>query len=317
MKLLITGSAGNVGYFLIKYFVSKHIPVTGLDVVENSNLKPGKYFKFIRASVTDQQELNEIFTKEKPTHVIHLAYLMKSIHNTVKEHEIDVTGSENAINAANETRSVKQFIEFASTSAYGGRPDNKLWIKETQELRPGGYRYGINKKEVEEFINKFHKRQSLKFVIVRMCTAIGPSEYKKGGLVELMVRSPFLVKFDGKYVDLQLIHEHDLTALIHMIVKDRSIKGTYNLVPDDYSSIRALVPGKRFLSLPLGIVKAFTGILWALGMSGFMPAAIDLSAYGIVADPAKLQKRYRYKFKYTTLTGFRDAVEGMKKSGLL
>jgi UDP-glucose 4-epimerase len=317
MKILVTGSSGNVGYFLVKYFISKHIPVTGLDIVENPNLKPGKYFKFIRASVTDAGALKKIFSEEKPTHVIHLAYLMKSLHDEKKEHEIDVIGSKNAVNAANETKSVKQFIEFASTSAYGGRPGSKLWIKETQELKPGGYRYGINKKEVEEFINEFRARKSLKFVIVRMCTAIGPSEYKKGGLVELMVKSPFLARFDNKYTDLQLIHEHDLTSLIYRVVMDNRIQGTYNLVPDDYCSIKDLVPGKAFLNLPLGVVKFFTGILWAAGFSGFMPAAIDLSAYGIVADPSKLMKRYKYKFKYTTLSGFKDAVEGMRRNGVL
>ena len=317
MKILITGSSGNIGYFLAKYFIRKRIRVTGLDVVENPRLKNGKYFKFIRASVTDAPALAGIFNREKPTHVIHLAYLMKSIHDEKKEYDTDVLGSQNVISAASAAKSVKQFIEFSSTSAYGGRPDNKIWIGETQELRPGGYRYGINKKKVEEYINGFKARKSLKFVIVRMCTAIGPDEFKKNGLTELMIKSPLLAKFNGKYTDLQLLHEHDLTALIHKIVKDKNIHGTYNLAPDDYCSIRDLVPGQRFLNLPLGLVKFVTGILWTLGLSGFMPAAIDLSAYGIIADPGKLQKRYKYSFKFTTLSGFRDSVLGMKKSGVL
>lgn len=317
MKLLITGSSGNIGYFLVKYFISKKIPVIGVDIVENPLLRPSGYFKFIKASVTDREALIDLFGREKPTHVIHLAYLMRSIHDEKREYEVDVSGSENAVIAADKTGTVRQFVEFASTSAYGGRPDNELWMKETRELEPGGYRYGINKKKTEEFINGYKARKNLKFVIVRMCTAIGPDEYKKGGLVDLMVRSPFLPKFDGKYTALQLIHEHDLTVLMDRIVSDKSIQGTFNLVPDDYCSIKDVVPGKLFLSLPLGLVKFFTGILWAIGLSGFMPAAIDLSAYGIVADPSKLQKRYRYKFKYTTLSGFKDAVEGMKKRGLL
>ncbi len=317
MRILITGSSGNVGFFLVKYFITKRIPVIGVDTAENNLLIPGKYFKFIKASVTDAAAVLKIFSAEKPTHVIHLAYLMKSLHDERREFNVDVNGSINVINAANKTMSVRQFIEFSSTSAYGGRPDNRPWIKETQPLAPGGYRYGVNKKEVEEYINSFKSRKGLKFVIVRMCTAIGPDEYKKGGLVELMVKSPFLIKFGGSFLNMQLIHQHDLALLIHKIIRDKDIQGTYNLVPDDYCPIRELEPAKTFLNLPLWLVKAIIGIMWRLRLSGFMPAAMDLNAYGIIADPSKLVKRYGYRFKFSTLAGYKDSVAGMKRRGVL
>jgi nucleoside-diphosphate-sugar epimerase len=95
MKLLITGSSGNIGYFLSKYFTSNKITVIGLDLDENPVWPGNKYFKFYRADVRDNAAIEEIFSKEKPTHVIHLAYLMKSIHNIKEEHEIDVQGSKN------------------------------------------------------------------------------------------------------------------------------------------------------------------------------------------------------------------------------
>jgi nucleoside-diphosphate-sugar epimerase len=242
---------------------------------------------------------------------------MKPLHHIKLNYLIDVTGTENVIKIANETKSVKQLIEFSSTSAYGGWPDNKLWIKETDKMRPGKYRYGIHKKIIEEFMNNFKKRKDLKFVTVRMCTAIGPSEYKKGGLTELIIKTPFLVKYDGKYCDLQLLHEYDLTKLIDLIVHDNKIEGIYNLVPDDYCSIKDLVPGKIFINVPLGIVKAITDLLWFLRISNINSSAIQLSAYGIVASPEKLQKRYNYEFKYGTISGFKDAVAGMKKRNLL
>ena len=317
MKILITGCSGNVGYILSKYFTQKGINVIGLDMAKNPIWEGNNNFVFYKADVTSIDELKEIFSKEKPTHIIHLAFLMKSLHNKEKEYQIDVTGSQNVINAANETKSVKQFIQFSSTSSYGGWPDNKLWIPETQDLRPGDYRYGINKKKVEEYIHGLDKRIDLKFVIVRMCTIMGPSEYKKGGLLKLIAKSPFLVKYNNKICDMQFLHEDDLTALIHLIVHDSEIEGTYNLVPDSYSSIKDLAPGKKFLNLPLGFMKAITGLLWVLRISKFRPSAIQLSAYGIIADVSKLKKRYKYKFKYTTLSGFNQVVNELKKQGRL
>jgi nucleoside-diphosphate-sugar epimerase len=317
MKLLITGSSGNVGFILSKYFTQKGIKVVGLDVVRNPVWEGNNNFTFYKADVTDIDGLRNIFSHENPTHVLHLAYLMKPLHDVKKEYAIDVGGSINVIVVSNETPSVKQFVQFSSTSAYGGWPDNKLWIKETDELRPGEYRYGINKKKIEEYIRDFNGRNDLAFVIVRVCTIIGPSEYKKGGLVRLIANSPFLVMYGNRYCDVQFIHEDDLTSLIELIINDNTIKGTFNLVPDSYASTKDLVPDKIFLNLPLGFMKAITGLLWFLRIARMRPPAIQLSAYGIVADAEKLKKRYHYTFTYTTLTGFRQVVEDMKKQGKL
>jgi len=314
MKLLITGSSGNVGFILSKYFTMKGIKTAGLDIVENPVWAGNKNFTFYKADITCMEELRKIFIKEKPTHILHLAYLMKPLHDKKREYEIDVQGSQNVINISNETSSVKQFILFSSTSAYGGWPDNKLWIRETDPLRPGDYRYGINKKKIEEFLNSLKKKKDLRFVIVRMCTVIGASEHKKGGLLRLIAKSPFLVKYNNKSCDVQFLHEDDLTSLVYLIINDKEIKGTYNLAPDSYSPVTHLVPDRKFINLSLGFMKIITGILWYLRISGFRPPAIQLSAYGIVADPCKIMKRYNYTFKYTTLTGFRQVVEEMKKN---
>jgi hypothetical protein len=44
-----------------------------------------------------------------------------------------------------------------------------------------------------------------------------------------------------------------------------------------------------------------------------MPAAIDVSSNPIIADTSKIMKRYNYKFKYTTLTGFKNVVNRMAR----
>ena len=317
MKILITGVGGNIGYFLTKFFISKKIPVIGIDIIKNELLEEGQYYTFHSTDVVNSEAVNEVFSRVKPTHVIHLAFLMKPLHNLEREYLIDVTGSKNVIGAAVMTKSVKQFVQFSSTSAYGGRPDNKLWIKETQPLSPGDYRYGKHKEEVEEYIAGLKKRKGLNFVVVRMCTCVGPSEYKKGGLVELIYKAPVLFNYGGRETEIQLLHERDLQEILYKIIRNTKMNGTFNLAPDDHCTVRDLVPDKKFLNLPLGPVKALFGLLWALRLTDIYPPAVQLSAYGIVADPAKLKKALNYKFRFGTKAAFLDAVRGMKERQVL
>jgi UDP-glucose 4-epimerase len=317
MKVLITGSSGYVGYVLSKYFSEKKIKVIGLDISANSVWGGNNFFKFYNCDVTDKKSLEEIFLKEKPTHVIHLAFLMNPIHDVKREHEIDVVGSINVLEIANKTKSVKQFVLFSSASAYGAWPENKLWIKEDQPLKPRDYRYGIDKKKVEEYYNKFEKRKDINLVTLRMCTAIGPLYHKKGGVVSLLINSPFMTKINNRYCELQFLHEDDLNALMNLIINDEKIQGTYNLAPNSYATTKELAPDKFFLRIPLWLMRGIVRVLWVLRIVDIMPSAITLSAYGIIIDPKKLMERYNYKFKYTTLLGFKDTVEKRKAKGSL
>jgi len=317
LKILITGSSGYVGYIISKYFSEKGIEVIGLDVFKNHDWEGNKHFKFYMYDIRDREKIEEIISKEKPTTVIHLAYLMKPIHDTKKEYAIDVTGSKNILELSNSAKEVKQFIKFSSASAYGAWPNNKLWIKEEQPLKPRDYRYGINKKIVEEYYNDYPRRKDLKLIILRMCTAIGPLYHKKGGVVSMLINSPIMTKFNNRYCELQFLHEDDLNNLMDLIINDKKIEGTYNFAPDSYATTKDLAKTKIFIPFSLWLMRGATSLLWGLRLSKMRAAAIDLATYGIIIDPTRLTKRYNYKFKYTTKSGFEDTVKKRLEKGTL
>jgi UDP-glucose 4-epimerase len=316
MKVLTTGSSGYVGRALSKHLSERRSDVIGLDVESNDDLANDN-FRFIKCDITDKEKVGKIFKETEPTHVIHLAYLMNPLHNKKREYEIDVEGSKNVFKASIGSSSVKQFIQMSSTSAYGGWPVNKLWIKEDAPLRPRGYRYGINKKEVEEYMEYFRERINLKLVILRMCTAVGPSYHKKGGVVSLLAKAPVLTKINNRYTQVQFIHEDDLTAIFELILKDPTIEGTYNLAPDSYATTGELSKAKIRIPVPLFLMKGIASILWTLHLASMRAPAIELSTYGIVSDPRKLMRRLNYKFKYSTKEAYLDTVEKRKKRGTL
>jgi UDP-glucose 4-epimerase len=318
-KILITGASGYCGHFLAVHFASKGIPVVGLDLAPHAVIKEVPNYKFLAFDVRNKEVFKKILDMEQPSHVIHLAYLMDPVHDAKFEVDVDVVGSKNALEVANETPSVKQFILMSSTSAYGASPDNPDWITEDRSLNGMDYNYGIYKKQVEEYYNQFEKRSDLKLVIFRMCTAVGPSYYKKGGVVSTVYHAPFLTDIIGGNGKVQFIHEDDVRELFDRAVHDEGMKGVFNLVPDDFSSTKELgvTLKKTFVPVPLWLMRGAFGLLWALHLANLKPSHANLMAYGIVASPKKLMDRFGYRFKYGTKAAFMDAIERRKANGTL
>lgn len=318
-KILITGSTGYLGNFLAVYFGNKGVPVVGVDIKAHPVVKDTPNFTFYECDVRDKEKMMDIFKKESPTHVIHMAYLMDPVHDAKFEYDVDVVGSQNTLECANETNSVVQFILFSSASIYGADIDNPEWFTEESPLQPRDYNYAIHKKTVEEWYRKFDKRADMKLVIMRMCTAVGPSYYKKGGVVSSINNAPFMAQIGKKRNAVQFIHEDDVKALVEKITNDEEVEDTFNLGPDSYAFADEIAAtlNKRIIKIPLSVMKFVFWIMWNLHLAQMTPAMAKLMAYSISASPKKLMDRYNYKFQYSTLEAFLDAVRKRKENGTL
>ena len=317
MRIAITGSSGYVGNFLAEYFSKKGIHVVGLANHSIPQQKHLKDFKFVDCDVRNKSLLKETFEKEKITHVIHLAYLMNPQHDKKFEYDVDVNGSKACFDAANEVKSVKQLILFSSASIYGAFKDNKDWTKESSPLRPRDWVYAQYKKIVEAYYRSAKRRKDLRLVIFRMCTAVGPSYYKRGGVVSYLAKSPLLMLINGIDTKLQFIHEDDVKKLVDLVVHDSKVEGIFNLSPDSYCTQRQVGRRKFFVYVPKFLIYSLVWLFWNLRLSPLSPTAINLTAYGIVMSPEKLMKRYNYHFEYSSAEAFFDAVEKRKKNGTL
>jgi len=318
-KILITGSNGYVGNFLAEFFSRRGVPVIGLDLASMERQKEYPDFRFVRCDVRDRAAVEQVFREENPTNVIHLAYLMDPQHDGAFEYDVDVNGSKVVFETAEATPSVRQFLHFSSASIYGAFPDNRLFIAEEQPPRPRDWVYAQNKKIVEDYFAGYPKRPDLKLVNYRMCTAVGPSYYKPGGVVSVLAKAPVGLMLDGKAAEIQFIHEDDVKELTALVVDDPEIEGVYNLAADSYSDAREMnpTPKKIFLKLPKWLFKAVIAALWSIRLSDVSPTSVNLVAHGIVVSPKKLAGRYGYKFRYSTKEAFFDAYEKRRKNGTL
>lgn len=315
--MFITGSSGYVGNVLVQHFIKKKWHVIGFDLTRHHKQKNLDNFTFYKGDIRDKKKLGEVFHAHTITHVIHLAYLMDPQHDTTFEYDVDVNGTKNLLNHAITQRSVQQIIEFSSTSIYGAHVNEPVWYTEESATRPRDYEYAKNKKIIEKYIDTLSTEK--KIVIVRMCTAVGPQYYKKGGVVTGVTKAPFLTRLGGHDTLLQFIHEDDLTALVEKIVTDKTIEGVYNLTPDSFTSISRLARTyhKRTVYVPYALFYWLMKFLWSLRLPVLAPPTIKLMTYGIVASPKKLMDRYTYSFRYSSHDAFTKAVEQRKNNGTL
>jgi UDP-glucose 4-epimerase len=307
MKVLITGSSGLLARMLIKHLITIDVDIVGIDIKESSEFLSEKRFRFHKCSITDKEKLKSIFSEEKPTNVVHFACSFNKVRRRSHEYVIDINGSDNIMEASNSTPSVRQLIFSSSSAAYGGKKDNSLWMKESEPLLPDNYRYGMNKKIVEDKYTNNLLRDDLKLVILRLCLVTGPIFDKPKSAVSILIKFPFMPRFT-KETKLQFLHSEDMVALMELIMKDKEISGIYNLVPDSYTVVKDIVPDKRFVGIPLFMIKGFLWICWHLKIMNIQPASVINSFYPTIVDSSKIISRYGYKFQYSSREAFEDTA---------
>lgn len=319
MKVLITGSSGYCGRVISAHLAARGVPVVGLDVEPPRSGTDVQGFTFERVDVRLRAQVERAFETHAPTHAIHLAFRVDPTHDAQADRILNIEGSRNVGEACFESPSIRQAVLMSSISVYGPHRDNPEWIDEQQPPRPAGYPYAEHKTACEAIWRALAAGRRRNLVILRSCTVAGPGYSKPGGVIRTIARSPLLPRVPGGDGRIQLIHEQDLAGLVDRVIHDGDVRGTFNLCPASFSTIRALgrTQGHPSIPVPLFVLRALLGIAWHLRIRGAAPSAAPLLAHGIVASPARLVSRYGYSFRYGTREAFLDAVEKRRLRGTL
>ena len=133
MKILITGTAGFIGYHLSKKLLDESYQVIGIDNLNDyydPSLKQsrleilGKYnnFNFQKVDLKDKTGIDNIFETQRPTHVINLAAqagVRYSIENPHAYVDSNLIGFMNILEACR-NYPVEHLLYASSSSVYGG-----------------------------------------------------------------------------------------------------------------------------------------------------------------------------------------------------
>lgn len=185
MKILITGTAGFIGFHLAKLLLSSGFQVHGFDGMTDYydvSLKKNRHkileqfaqFNSTLAMLEDKEALDNCFSNFCPDIVIHLAAqagVRYSLENPRAYVESNVVGTFNVIEAAR-VHSVKHLMIASTSSVYGANelmPFNELEKADTQLTI-----YAATKKATESIAHSYSHIYGIPVTIFRFFTVYGP-----------------------------------------------------------------------------------------------------------------------------------------------
>lgn len=187
--LFVTGGAGFIGSNFIRYILTKHkkLDVVNLDKLTYSgnldNLKDfskNPRYKFIKGDVANNQTVEKIFKKYKPTFVINFAaetHVDRSIHVGAKEFiQTNILGVFNILEAIKKY-GAKKYVQVSTDEVFGSLPlESKKAFKETTAFSPN-VPYSATKAGGDLLCNAYYSTWRVPVVVTHCSNNYGPYQY--------------------------------------------------------------------------------------------------------------------------------------------
>ena len=184
-NILITGSAGFIGFHLAKHLLNNKAQVIGLDGITDYydvNLKIArhnylsKYDNFIKKEflLEDSKKLNRVFQQYQPSIVIHLAGqagVRYSLENPRTYINANIIGTFNILEGCKNFEI--QHLLFSSTSSVYG-DSNLIPFKEIDKTDEPLSFYAASKKSCEVMLHSYSYLYKIPTTIIRFFTVYGP-----------------------------------------------------------------------------------------------------------------------------------------------
>lgn len=183
--ILVTGSAGFIGFHISKLLLKRNFNVIGVDNLNNyysvslknsrnKVLKNYKNYTFIKLDICNKNKILEVCKKFKIYYILHLAaqagvrYSIKKPNSYIKNNLI---GFFNVIDAARLCK-IKHFVYASSSSVYG--LNKKKSYKESDRTDHPISLYGATKKSNEIIAHSYSYIYDLPVTGLRFFTVYGP-----------------------------------------------------------------------------------------------------------------------------------------------
>ena len=186
--VLITGSAGFIGYYLSKRLLEEfsNVKIIGIDSVNEyydvslkewrlEQLNDYNSFKFIKGNIADKELVNTIFNEYKPNIVVNLAAqagVRYSIENPDVYIESNIIGFYNILEACRYNQ-VEHLVYASSSSVYGG--NKKVPFSIDDKVDNPVSLYAATKKSNELLAHVYSKLYNIPSTGLRFFTVYGPA----------------------------------------------------------------------------------------------------------------------------------------------
>ncbi len=185
MKILLTGAAGFIGMHVAQLLLARGDEVLGIDNLNDyydpalkqarlAQLLPHKAFRFVRMDIADAQALADLFAREKPQRVIHLAAqagVRYSLQNPGVYLQTNLVGFGNILEGCRH-HDVEHLVYASSSSVYGSNTKMPFSVHDNAD-HPVSL-YGATKKANELMAHSYSHLFGLPTTGLRYFTVYGP-----------------------------------------------------------------------------------------------------------------------------------------------
>ncbi|MFA6077245.1 MAG: GDP-mannose 4,6-dehydratase [Candidatus Paceibacterota bacterium] len=204
-KILVTGGAGFIGSNLVNELIRRGNKVVVVDDLSSGRRENiNKKVKFYKVDVRSKK-IVEIFKKEKPKIVFHLAAkaLVEDVFKNPQEAiDVNVMGTVNVLEACRQQKGIESIIVASSDKAYG--KSKNLPYAEHYSLM-GDHPYDVSKASADLIAKTYFSTYGLPVKITRFSNVFGQGDYSFSRIIpaimEAVARNKILlIRSDGKMI---------------------------------------------------------------------------------------------------------------------
>jgi len=183
--ILVTGSAGFIGFHTIKRLLELGNRIIGIDnfndyydvnlkLARNKILEENNNFKLYKTDLTDFKDLKKVFEENKLDVVMHFAAqpgIRLALKNPFQYDRYNNLAPLNILELMKDFK-VKKLVFASSSSVYGG--NTRVPFSEEDRVDKPVSMYAATKKYNELLVHAYHKLYGIKAVGLRFFTVYGP-----------------------------------------------------------------------------------------------------------------------------------------------
>ncbi|MBM4055613.1 MAG: NAD-dependent epimerase [Planctomycetes bacterium] len=184
-RILVTGAAGFIGYYVSKKLLASGLEVTGIDNINDyydtalkheriAQLKNDRNFVFHKLDITEKESLLSLFKKGKYDRVIHLAAQPGVRYSLINPHayiDSNIVGFINILEGCRQNK-VQHLVYASSSSVYG--KNTKVPFSEHHNVDHPASLYAATKKANELMAHTYSGIYNIPCTGLRFFTVYGP-----------------------------------------------------------------------------------------------------------------------------------------------
>lgn len=248
-KVLITGSEGFIGYYLIKFLSKKNYLIYGT-YNKKKNFYVKKNVNYLKCDIRNFERCKKIILKIKPDIIFHLAAKSHpnfSFINPIETINTNIRGTMNLLEICRKFHKTPKIILACSSAQYGARKFKELPMSETDINMPE-HIYGLSKVFQDKLGVQYHKMYSLKVVRAILFNTSGPGKSNdvfNDICRQFVKKSKFKKEITIKCGNLSnqrdFMHVEDVVEGLHVLANKGKSGHAYNIGSGKLTKVKEII----------------------------------------------------------------------------